>query len=71
MVITKPTHYSVALKYERCREAPVCVAKGTDALALKIREVARNPCACKCAIGSRSHAVTEIDQLFLPLASCC
>ena len=40
VVITNPTHYAVALQYERGMEAPVCVAKGVDALALKIREVA-------------------------------
>ena len=40
VVITNPTHYAVALKYERGMNAPVCVAKGVDAIALKIREVA-------------------------------
>ena len=41
VVITNPTHYAVALKYEQGETAaPVCVAKGVDAVALKIREVA-------------------------------
>lgn len=41
VVITNPTHYAVALKYEAgVMNAPVCVAKGIDAVALKIREVA-------------------------------
>jgi len=40
VVITNPTHYSVALKYDAGMNAPVCVAKGIDAIALKIREVA-------------------------------
>lgn len=40
VVITNPTHYAVALQYERGMEVPVCVAKGVEALALKIREVA-------------------------------
>jgi flagellar biosynthetic protein FlhB len=41
VVITNPTHYAVALRYERGSDAaPVCVAKGVDAIALKIREVA-------------------------------
>ena len=36
-----PTHYAVALKYESGKmAAPVCVAKGVDALALRIRAVA-------------------------------
>ena len=40
VIITNPTHYAVALQYERGMEAPICVAKGVDAIALKIREVA-------------------------------
>src|SRR5260221_3541737 len=40
VVITNPTHYSVALSYERGMPAPVCVAKGVDSIALKIREIA-------------------------------
>src|SRR5262252_7864766 len=40
VVITNPTHFAVALQYERGMNAPVCVAKGVDALALKIRAVA-------------------------------
>ncbi len=42
VVITNPTHYSIALKYDpQTMEAPICVAKGTDELALRIREVAK------------------------------
>ncbi|EPJ51629.1 MAG: flagellar biosynthesis protein [Osedax symbiont Rs2] len=42
VVITNPTHYSVALKYEdNHRNAPIIVAKGADFIALKIREVAK------------------------------
>lgn len=41
VVIVNPTHYAVALKWERKgRGAPVCIAKGTDEIAMKIREVA-------------------------------
>ena len=40
VIITNPTHYAIALQYERGMEAPICVAKGMDAIALKIREVA-------------------------------
>ena len=35
VIITNPTHYAVALKYERGMAAPVCVAKGVDAIALR------------------------------------
>ncbi len=41
VVITNPTHYAVALKYERGKmHAPKVIAKGMDSVALKIREVA-------------------------------
>ena len=42
VVITNPTHYAVALKYEpEEREAPYVVAKGVDNIALKIIEIAK------------------------------
>lgn len=42
VVITNPTHFSIALKYDPGEmNAPVCVAKGVDDLALRIREVAK------------------------------
>ena len=40
VVVTNPTHYAVALRYEAGMAAPICVAKGVDALALRIRAVA-------------------------------
>ncbi len=42
VVITNPTHYSIALKYDpQTMEAPLCVAKGIDEVALRIREIAK------------------------------
>lgn len=42
VVIVNPTHYAVALKWSRRPgEAPVCVAKGVDEIALAIRDVAK------------------------------
>lgn len=42
VVITNPTHFAVALKYEQNKgKAPVVVAKGEDYLAAKIKEAAR------------------------------
>jgi flagellar biosynthetic protein FlhB len=41
VVVTNPTHVAVALRYDEKTSAPVCVAKGLDHLALKIRERAR------------------------------
>jgi flagellar biosynthetic protein FlhB len=41
VVITNPTHYAVAIKYQDAgMSAPIVVAKGADAIALKIREIA-------------------------------
>ena len=42
VIVTNPTHYSVALKYESGSAAPIVVAKGVDNLAFKIREAAKD-----------------------------
>ena len=43
VVITNPTHYSVALRYHPDKDAaPILVAKGADHMAMKIREIARH-----------------------------
>jgi flagellar biosynthetic protein FlhB len=65
VVITNPTHFAVALKYERGMNAPVCVAKGMDAIALKIREVAGAsgvPIVENPPLARALHATVEIDQ---------
>ncbi len=41
VVVTNPTHFAVALKYNPGDPAPVVVAKGADSLAAKIKEIAR------------------------------
>jgi len=42
VVITNPTHYALALQYDReSMNAPKVVAKGTDEVAFRIREVAK------------------------------
>jgi flagellar biosynthetic protein FlhB len=41
VLVTNPTHYSIAIKYEVGMPAPVVLAKGVDFLALKMRETAR------------------------------
>src|SRR5690625_96421 len=42
VVITNPTHYAIAIKYdEEKATAPYVVAKGTDLVALKIKEIAK------------------------------
>lgn len=43
VVVTNPTHYAVALKYDKNKAAaPMVVAKGVDFVAFKIREIAQN-----------------------------
>jgi flagellar biosynthesis protein FlhB len=69
VVITNPTHYAVALQYERGMEAPVCVAKGVDAVARKIREIAeehRIPLVENPPLARALHATVEVDQAIPP-----
>jgi flagellar biosynthetic protein FlhB len=66
VVVTNPTHYSVALKYdgERMR-APIVVAKGVDHLAAKIREiaVANDVPIFEAPVLARSlYATTDLDR---------
>jgi flagellar biosynthetic protein FlhB len=65
VVITNPTHYAVALQYERGMNAPVCLAKGVDAVALKIREVAKQhniPIVENPPLARALHATVELDR---------
>jgi flagellar biosynthetic protein FlhB len=65
IVITNPTHYAIALKYERGMNAPVCVAKGVDLIARKIREVAEAhgiPVVENPPLARALHGTVEIDQ---------
>src|ERR1043165_2190643 len=65
VVITNPTHYAIALQYDRGMNAPVCLAKGLDNIALKIREVAAEhgiPVVETPPLARALHATVEIDQ---------
>jgi flagellar biosynthetic protein FlhB len=65
VIITNPTHYSVALSYERGMAAPVCLAKGVDNLALKIRQIAREhdvPIVENVPLARSLYATVEIDK---------
>jgi flagellar biosynthesis protein FlhB len=65
VIITNPTHYSVALQYERGMPAPLCLAKGADNIAFKIREVARAhniPIVENVALARALYATVEIDE---------
>lgn len=66
VVITNPTHYSVALKYEHgVTLAPVVVAKGVDNVAFKIREIAKEagvPIVESPPLARALYAMVEIDH---------
>src|SRR5712672_1894765 len=65
VIITNPTHYSIALSYDRGMAAPICVAKGADLIAMKIREVAREhdiPIVENVALARALYATVEIDD---------
>jgi flagellar biosynthetic protein FlhB len=69
VVITNPTHYAVALKYDRGMNAPVCVAKGVDLIARKMREVATEhaiPVVENPPLARALHASVEIDEEITP-----
>ncbi len=69
VVITNPTHFAVALKYERGMNAPICVAKGVDLIARKIREVATAhniPIVENPPLARALHGTVEIDQEIPP-----
>jgi flagellar biosynthetic protein FlhB len=69
VIITNPTHYAIALQYDRGMAAPVCLAKGVDAVALKIREVAGEhsiPIVENPPLARALHASVEIDQEIPP-----
>jgi flagellar biosynthetic protein FlhB len=70
VVITNPTHYAVALKYDRdAMDAPVLVAKGTDRVALRIREIAtenRVPIVENPPLARALHATVDIDRAIAP-----
>ena len=66
LVIVNPTHYAVAIKYDaRKASAPYVIAKGVDAMALKIREVAQQHRKTVLELPDLTRAVyysTRIDQ---------
>ena len=66
VIITNPTHYAVALKYVAGETAaPICVAKGVDRVALKIREVATEasvPIIENVALARAIFATVDLDE---------
>jgi flagellar biosynthetic protein FlhB len=64
VIVTNPTHYAVALQYDRKRHAaPIVVAKGTDFIALRIREIAKEnniPILERKALARALYSSTEV-----------
>ena len=67
VIVTNPNHYSVALRYEPDQGdgAPICVAKGVDVVAFKIREVAKEhdiPIVENVPLARALYATVDIDD---------
>ena len=76
VIVTNPTHFSVALKYDGKSAAPTVVAKGQDLMALRIREIAAEPASrssptrrwrARCTTRSRSASMIP-EELFQAVA---
>jgi flagellar biosynthetic protein FlhB len=70
MVVMNPTHYAVALYYKAGETAaPKCVAKGLDALALKIRAIAEEhdvPVIEDPPLARALYAAIDVDDVIPP-----
>lgn len=70
LIIANPTHYAVALRYERGEDsAPLVLAKGRDLIALKIRSVAEEhgvPVIEDKALARSLHDAVEVEQMIPP-----
>ncbi len=70
VVITNPTHYAVALLYESGKmAAPVCVAKGLDSLAQRIKAVAEEhkvPLVENAPLARALYATVEVEGMIPP-----
>jgi flagellar biosynthetic protein FlhB len=66
VIVTNPTHYAVAIKYDRANfAAPIVVAKGTDFMAQRIREIAKEhniPILERKALARALYASTEVGS---------
>ena len=70
VVITNPTHFAVALKYDiNCMTAPVLVAKGADLVAARIRELAVEhdvPVVENPPVARALYAAVDLDREIPP-----
>ena len=66
VVVTNPTHFAIALKYDAEKAAPEVVAKGSDLIAKKIREIAADagvPVIADPPLARSLHASVEVGHL--------
>jgi flagellar biosynthesis protein FlhB len=66
VVVTNPTHYSVALKYSADKPAPIVVAKGKNIIAFRIREIATQsgvPVVPDPPLARSLHGSVEVGQM--------
>jgi flagellar biosynthesis protein FlhB len=66
VVVTNPTHYAVALRYDGTLPAPVVVAKGKDHVAAQIRRIATEnnvPIVPDPPLARSLHASVEVDRM--------
>jgi flagellar biosynthetic protein FlhB len=66
VVVTNPTHYAVALRYDGTKPAPIVVAKGKNLIAAQIRHIAEEnkiPIIPDPPLARSLHAMVEIDQM--------
>jgi len=70
VVITNPTHFAVALKYDRNVDvAPICIAKGVDAVAARMRALASEndvPIIENKLVARALYRAVEVDE-FIPV----
>jgi flagellar biosynthetic protein FlhB len=66
VIVTNPTHFAVALRYDRENSAaPIVVAKGADFMAFRIREIAQEhgiPILERKALARALYASTEVGR---------
>jgi flagellar biosynthetic protein FlhB len=66
VVVTNPTHYAVALRYDGALPAPVVVAKGKNLVAVQIRRIATEnniPIVPDPPLARSLHAMVDIDRM--------
>jgi flagellar biosynthesis protein FlhB len=66
VVVTNPTHFAVALRYDPSKAAPEVIAKGADLVARRIREIAAEagvPVISDPPLARSLHATVEVGQV--------